>query len=258
VTADLAARAIAHRHAVHASVCDRLEPWAHGTAVRASDLPTFYTFNTVRVEDAAEGLSAEALAAVADRLQAGLSHRQVEVEVQATGERLRPGFAALGWHVERTVWMELEGAPRGVAARTGPGELSEVPFTRTRALREAWFGTSPFALGPDAVARFMAVEERVAARRGTRALMAWGPAGEPAGFAAFARSGPAAEVEQVYVEPSRRGRGTGGRLVAEAVRLAGAGRTWIVADDEDEAKRLYARLGFVPTWIQHVFTRTPG
>jgi hypothetical protein len=32
-----------------------------------------------------------------------------------------------------------------------------------------------------------------------------------------------------------------------------------VADDEEDAKRLYERLGFAPVWIQHHFTlRPPG
>jgi ribosomal protein S18 acetylase RimI-like enzyme len=251
-----AAPAIALRHAIHGLVCDQDRPWAHGRAVRATDLPSFYTYNSVRVEDAAEGLDAAGLAAAADELQAGLAHRQVEVEDVAAGERLRPGFEALGWVVERLAWMVLEGEPPGLA---GDGvELGEVPFARTRPLREAWFGTSALAGSPAARSHFLGVEERVATRRGTRALAAWGPSGDPLGFVAFSVLRDAAEVEQVYVVPRRRGQGTGAALVRAAVVAAGAPATWIVADDEGDAKRLYERLGFATAWIQHVFTRAPS
>ncbi len=74
----------------------------------------------------------------------------------------------------------------------------------------------------------------------------------------FRRDGDAAEIEQVYVTESERGRGTGGALVTAATRAAGASETFIVADDDGDSKRLYERLGFEPVWIQHVFTRRPG
>ena len=75
---------------------------------------------------------------------------------------------------------------------------------------------------------------------------------------AFSVLRDAAEVEQVYVVPRRRGHGTGAALVRAAVAAAGAPATWIVADDEGDAKRLYERLGFATAWIQHVFTRAPS
>jgi GNAT superfamily N-acetyltransferase len=249
-----AAAAIALRHAIHRLVCDEDRPWAHGRALRATDLPSYYTYNSVRVEDAAERLGPEALMTAVDELQHGLAHRQVEVEDQAAGERLRPGFEARGWVTERLAWMALRGAAagRGAAAHA---EVGEVPFARTRPLREAWFGSSALAGSPAARSHFLGVEERVATRRGTRALAAWGPGGDPLGFVAFSLIGEAAEVEQVYVVAERRGHGTGAALVRAAIAAAGAPVTWIVADDEGDAKRLYERLGFATAWIQHVFTR---
>jgi ribosomal protein S18 acetylase RimI-like enzyme len=255
-----AAPAIALRHAIHGLVCDEDRPWAHGHAVRATDLPSYYTYNSVRVEDGAQGLDTAGLVAAADELQAGLAHRQVEVEDPAAGERLRPGFDALGWVAERLAWMVLDGAPPRVGgdAVSAGVELGEVPFARTRPLREAWFGTSTLAGSPAARSHFLGVEERVAARRGTRALAAWGASGDPLGFVAFSVLGDAAEVEQVYVVPRHRGHGMGAALVYAAVAAAGARATWIVADDEGDAKRLYERLGFATAWIQHVFTRAPS
>src|ERR671923_220668 len=54
---------------------------------------------------------ADEVAHAADVLQGDLEHRQVEVEAEAAGARLRPGFQGLGWATERLVWMLLEGDP---------------------------------------------------------------------------------------------------------------------------------------------------
>jgi GNAT superfamily N-acetyltransferase len=250
----VSARAIAFHHAVHATVCDRVEPWEHGTVVFATAHPTYRILNVVRVEDAAEGLDAPGLAAIADRLQAGLTHRAVEVEDEAAGRRLRPGFDALGWDTERLVWMELEGPARG--GGVAPLELTEVPFPRTRALRAAWFADEPSDDDDGGDAFFDEVDE-VAARRGARALMAFDGAGDPAGYVTFTVAGDAAAVDEAYVDRRHRGAGIGGALVAAAVSAAGVARTWIVADDEGAPKRLYARLGFEPAWRQHSFVRLP-
>jgi ribosomal protein S18 acetylase RimI-like enzyme len=176
------------------------------------------------------------------------------VEDAAAGERLRPGFEALGWDAERLVWMELTGPAHGTQA---PAEIAEVPFERTRPLREAWFLGSGWMPTAEAARHFMDLEERVAARAGARALIAWGAAGEPVGYVTFSATRDGAEIQQAYVEPPRRGNGVGGALIDAAVAAAGAPTTLIVADDAEDAKRLYARLGFEPVWIQHQFTR-PG
>lgn len=245
-------RAIAWRRGQHAGLCDVVEPWEYGTAVRCTPLPTFWNYNSLRVEGPDTGVSADALVHAADVLQGDLQHRQVEIEDEAAGERLRPGFDALGWATERLAWMLLEGPPPA-----GP-DFDEVPFADTRTLRVEWTLTAPWATDEDAAQPFADHEDTVAALRGTRALLARDAAGAPAGFASFGTRDDGAEVEQVYVSPAHRGHGTGGGLVAAAARAAGRPATFIIADDEGDSKRLYARLGFVPVWLQHVFTRRPG
>jgi GNAT superfamily N-acetyltransferase len=182
-----------------------------------------------------------------------LTHRAVEIEDEAAGARLRPGFDALGWETEREVWMELEGSARSGAT---PVEVSEVPFPRTRGLRAAWFEEEPSGDDGPGDPFFDEIEE-VAAQRGARALLAWDGTGEPAGYVTFMVAGDAASVDEAYVSRRHRGVGIGGALVAAAVAAAGAARTWIVADDEGEPKRLYERLGFRPVWRQHSFVRLP-
>ena len=229
-----------------------IEPTEHGTMVRCTTLPTFWSYNSLRVEGPDSGVSADALVHAADVLQGHLAHRQVEVEDETAGARLRPRFEALGWASERLCWLLLDGEPP-----PGP-ELEEVPFPATRELRLEWGATFPWATSEEAARRFTDHEDTVAALRGSRALVARDDAGAPAGFASFNAQRGAAEIEQVYVTEPLRGRGIGGALVSAAARAAGAPATWIVADDEGDSKRLYERLGFRPVWIQHVFTRRPG
>jgi GNAT superfamily N-acetyltransferase len=245
------ARAIAWRRGQHAGLCDVIEPWQHGTAVRCTQLPTFWNYNSLRVEGPDTGVTADALARAADVLQGDLAHRQIEIEDEAAGERLRPAFDALGWATERLAWMLLDGPPP-----PGP-DFDEVPFADTASLRIEWARSAPWAPDEDAARGFADHEDSVAALRGTRALVARDDAGAPTGFVSFGTQGDGAEVEQVYVSPTQRDRGTGGGLVAAAARTAAGTATFIIADDEGDSKRLYARLGFVPVWMQHVFTRRP-
>ncbi len=83
-------RARAWRNALHASVCDVLEPWAHGTVVRATSRPTYWAFNVVRVEED-PAMSVGELAAFADQALAGLAHRRVDFDLVNAAEPLRAG-----------------------------------------------------------------------------------------------------------------------------------------------------------------------
>jgi GNAT superfamily N-acetyltransferase len=249
---DARERAIAWRHAEHERICDVVEATEHGTMVRCTRLPTFWNYNSLRVEGPDTGVSADALVHAADVLQGELAHRQVEIEDEGAGARLRPGFEVLGWAAERLSWLLLEGPPPA-----GP-DFEEVPFPATRPLRLEWAVTFPWSTDEDAAQRFAEHEDEVARLRGSRALIARGEGGRPVGFVSFGAQRGGAEVEQVFVTESERGGGTGGALVSAAARAAGARDTFILADDEGDSKRLYERLGFRPVWIQHVFTRRPG
>lgn len=247
-----ARRAIAWRHGYHAAVCNRVEPWAHGTVVRADDVPSYYEYNLARVEGADPLLEAEALAAAAEPSLAGLGHRRIEVEDTEAGARVAPGFGATGWIVERLAFLhrELPAAPPG---GTHGAVLRVEPFPATRELRRAWRGES---IWPEEEA-FGLSEELVAGRRGTRAVIGRHD-GEGSGFSAFSVHGDTAEVELVFCRPDRRNGGLGGALVARALEeahAAGARHALIEADDHGDAKRLYERLGFRPVWVRHVFTR---
>ena len=249
-----AERAIAWRHGYHAAVATRLLPWAHGTVVRADDVPGYYEYNLARVEGRDPRLDAAALAAAAEPALADLGHRRIEVEDTAAAARLAPGFAELGWVVERLAFLhrELPAAPPG---GTHGAELRTEGFEATRGLREVWQGDSIWGDEGD----FALVEEQVAGRRGTRAAVGY-LEGAPAGFAGFSAQGDTVEIETVFCLPERRNGGLGGALVARALEeghAAGARHALIEADDDGNSKRLYERLGFRTVWVRHVFTRVP-
>jgi hypothetical protein len=152
-----------------------IEPWAHGTVVRATRYPTYFQYNLVRVEED-PGMSAEALAAFADEALAEVEHRRVDVEPLDLAERLRPDFEAMGWLSDRLVWMRHE-AP---APRAGlPIAVEEAPWDAVRDLRVAWhYEDFPQVdLGDH-----LEEAREVAERRGVRVL-AVVERGEPVGWA---------------------------------------------------------------------------
>jgi GNAT superfamily N-acetyltransferase len=223
--------------------------WEHGTSVRCTEHPGFWDYNSLRLEGPDPGVSADELAGVAERFQEGLRHRRIEVEDEAAGARLRPGFERRGWKTARLVWLALADPPAGP-------DFEEVPLEVTRELRLEWARSDALEISEREFQRQADAEEDVARRRGLRALVARAN-GRPVGYTTFLTDGETAEVEQAFVEPALRGHGTGGGLVAAAARAGGASETFIVADDEGDPKRLYQRLGFRPVWIQHEFTRRP-
>ena len=228
-------------HAAHDAVCDTVEPWEHGTVVRASRYPTYFDYNLVRVEDHAE-LSVDALVAFADEALAGLTHRRVMFEVAAAGEPLRAGLESLGWKATPLVWMlHAGGAPPGhPTVRVEP-----VPYDAVHELRVGWLAEE----FPDLdVTDFLADARDLAISRGAE-ILAVVEDGEPVGFAQLERVGDAAEITDVFVRADRRGRGLGTAITQAAIGAAGeVGELWIVADADDRPKDLYARLGFRPVW----------
>jgi GNAT superfamily N-acetyltransferase len=77
-------------------------------------------------------------------------------------------------------------------------------------------------------------------------------------YALLERDGAAAEIASVFVHPDYRGAGRGTAVTRAAIEAAGDARDlWIVADDEDRPRQLYARLGFRPAWTTMEFLRLP-
>ena len=245
----MADRARAWRHAAHRAVCDVVEPWAHGTVVRATPYPSYFDFNLVRVETETD-MSVADLSAFADEALGGLAHRRLEFEHVEAADARRDEFAARGWTATRLLWMLHSGsAPEGPEIAVEP-----VPYDAVHELRARWMREHDLAEADDA--GYHAQAREVALLRGEEVL-AVREAGELVAFAQLTRDGArAAEIGEVYVHPAFRGGGRGTALTCAAIRAAGdVDDLWIVADDEERAKDLYVRLGFRPAWRTMEFTR---
>jgi ribosomal protein S18 acetylase RimI-like enzyme len=237
-------------HSAQAAVCDVIEPWEHGTIVRATRHPTYWDYNVVRVEDDVE-VSAEELVRVADHGLAGLPHRRAGFEFAARGEAVRDALEDLGWKATPLIWMRHGGqAP----AETGL-DVEEVHYDTVRHLRLAWHQEDFPAVD---VAGHLEEAKEVDMKRNPQVFAAF-ERDRPVGFAQLERAGGAAEVSSVYVDAEQRGRGLGTALTRAAIAAAGeVSDIWIVADDEDRPKELYARLGFRPVWKLFDFLRLPA
>lgn len=247
---DAAARARAWRNAEHAAVCDVLDPWAHGTVVRATRYPSYFAFNLVRVEED-PAMSVEELMAFADEALAGLAHRRVDFDLATAAEPMRAAFQAKGWRDERLLWMRHEAPlpPRIDVA------VEEVPYDAVDDLRLAWH-REDFP-DRDPAPNFRAQAREVDLLHGARVL-AVREGGVAVAFAQLERGGSTAEITQVYVHPEYRGAGHGTAITRAAIEAARDVRDlWIVADDEDRPKMLYSRLGFRPAWMTMEFLRPP-
>jgi ribosomal protein S18 acetylase RimI-like enzyme len=244
-----AARARDWNHGRQAAVCDVVEPWAHGTVLRATRYPVYFDFNVVRVEDD-PGMTVDDLVALADQALAGLGHRRVDFDIAAAAEPLREGFEAKGWRAVRLLWMRHEAPPP-----PGPDlPVEELHYDAVDDLRVAWHEEDFPGQDPGS---YHAYAREVSMRRSVRVL-AVREGGAPVAFAQIERDGAAAEITQVYVHPEHRGGGRGTAMTRAAIEAAGDARDlWIVADDEDRPKRLYARLGFRPAWTAMEFLRLP-
>jgi GNAT superfamily N-acetyltransferase len=234
---------------MHASVCDVLAPWEHGTVVRATRYPGYFDFNLVRVEDDAR-LSVDALLSFADEALDGLAHRRVSFENVDAAEPVRAGLEALDWETSRLVWMRHV-HPTPAAAEIA---VEQVSYDAVRDLRVAWQREDFPSV--DATAHYAEARE-VALLRGAEVLAVF-DGGAPVAFAQLERDREAAEITQVYVRPEYRGQGCGTAITRAAIQAAGhVSDLWIFADDDGRPKQLYARLGFRPVWKTMDFLRLP-
>jgi GNAT superfamily N-acetyltransferase len=245
-----AARARAWHHTVQATVCDVLEPWDHGTVVRASRYPMYFDFNAVRVEEH-PGMSVDALIAFADEALEGLDHRRVDIEPADVAAALRPDFQRRGWETQRLVWMVHQ-----TSEASGPAAIAveEVPYEAVHDLRVAWLEEDFQGLDLDS---YLTQAHEVANRLHAQVFAAH-QGGTPVAFAQLERLGRSAEISLVFVRADHRGRGLGTAITRAAIEaIDDLDELWIVADDEGRPKHLYARLGFNPAWTTVQALRLP-
>lgn len=245
--AKLAACALQWARRQQERLCDRIEPWEHGTVYRASRYLHYFDLNIVRVQDD-PGMSVEELIEFADRSLAGLEHRQIDFDSALVAEPLRRDFEAHGFKATRLVWMHFEGCrPSRITI-----PVTEVPYDALNALRVAWHQEDfPGRDGSE----YHADAREIRLALGTRSLAVHEDS-RPVAFAALDLGDDETEIGELYVLPEYRGHGRGTALTQTAIAAAGeVQHLWICADDEDRPKQLYARLGFRPVLTTTEFLR---
>jgi ribosomal protein S18 acetylase RimI-like enzyme len=255
-------RAFAFERDMHAAV-GRVVTAAWGQAFLDPALPRCHQRNFIAASgDSAARGDARALDGVAERLlgDAGMLHRCITV-AEPTDPRLHEGLIALGYHVERHVFLAL---PDG-AAPPRPVESVEVVEAAPEdvvAANEHYLLTDPATdYGRHAGTRADLLEHHrtyAAAGPATERIFAVTVAGAVLAWARLWTHGGVAQVEDVVCLAEYRGRGYGRAVVAAATRAAladGPELTFIVADDADWPKELYGRLGYGPIGHLGVYRR---
>ena len=234
------------------------EPTAFGTAFLNLDFPLRYDSNFVWVEPPLRGVHADALAADADRVlgEHGLAHRKLYVDDDLHGGRLAAAFLDLGWTAERLLIMSQvrEPEPRP------PVQVSELSFAEARPFLELVLRRQPYADSEEAVRQLTDIREVYEREAGARFFVAEVD-GQPGSVCELYVLGDVAQVEDVNTIEEFRSRGLGSAVVlaaAAAARARGADVVFLIADDADWPKELYARLGFDPVSRFWSFVRTPS
>lgn len=250
------AQALEFQRETVAMIAGEFTPIGEGWLVRARSLPLVWSLNQVRVSQPIR--FSEALALVEQQL-GDLPYRQLVVEDEASGRRLEAEFRSQGWEVEREVTMVLARRPDRDA---DTAVVTDVGEQEALALMRRWVAEDPDLNLTEEGLRQVVEFSRMSWRaRGARALGVRDEGGALAAMTLLYSDGATAQVEDVYTVPEARGRGFARALVTRAVTLAqeaGHELTFIVADDNDWPKELYARIGFEPAGHAWLFHREVG
>jgi ribosomal protein S18 acetylase RimI-like enzyme len=246
-------RALRFTWAVNEAAADEVVRIDEGAVLRTPSHPDAWSVNCLRLEPALGDLD---LAGV-ERLggeHLATPYLHVDIEEDATALRLFDAAKVAGWKTERELVMLLDRA----AAPVERGDVREGTLDEVLGLVGPWFIEE--GEPPDTVEQLVDRARREHAVYPER-LVIGEHEGAPAAMATVRVSGGVAQVEDVYALPQARGAGLGRAVTQEAVRLAaesGAEVIFIVADDQDWPKQLYAKLGFRPAGHRAQLHRPPG
>ncbi|HET8674021.1 MAG TPA: GNAT family N-acetyltransferase [Thermoleophilaceae bacterium] len=232
----------------------RTEPFEWGTAIFNERFPRVHDQNLLRLENGFGEVDARELAAEADRLQrpAGLSHRKLLVPDRAAGERLAPEFKELAWQRARNLVMAHRG--ERPAEPRHPVQVVDPESIRAARVRD-----SAHELDRTAGEQITGALELIGEVVESSSLFAVLAGGEAVSWCVLYEEGGIAEIDAVATAVEHRRHGYGRAVVEAATRAAldsGNELVFLIADDEDWPKELYAKVGYEPIGVRYEFTRT--
>lgn len=249
------ARALAFERASVAAAVAHVEELGWGTAYLEPALPLVYDENFIWAH--AAGLDAGEAMRAADRVLASLAHRRIIIDDEPTWRAASARFASAGWRWETETVMARRATPDRPesAVAVEEGALADIlPAV------EAYIASEPWGRHPRTCAELLAHHRRATAAVELERCFLVRDGGAPVAYCKLWRRGAVAQVEDVVVLPDARGRGFGRAVVTAALAAAGAMELellFIVADDDDWPKELYAKLGFRSVGRLRIFDRRP-
>ena len=237
------------------ALADEVRAIGPGSIVRTRGLPLVWTLNQLRIGAPAAFTD---IVALADEHQADLPYRHVVVDDDATARQVADEFAHAGWTVEREVIMTLtEDADRVVDAQA----VIELSEEQMLSLMRRWAVEDYPDISGAGLEQLAEYNRREGNLWAERRFGVTGDDGSALAVTKLRTSGATTWVEDVYTVPEARGHGFARMLVTHATeraRHAGGDLVFILADDDDWPKELYARIGFRPVGRAHVFHRAVG
>jgi GNAT superfamily N-acetyltransferase len=223
------------------SSAQEMRPIGPGFLVRAPSLPLVWTLNQIRIIETVTFVEAVALA---NQYQVGLPYRHIVVEDGPRGRRLEEAFRAAGWRVEREVVMALAEPPDREVDTSAVTALSEEQML---ALMRQWHVEEHPDISVDGLNQLAEWKRDEGRLWSERRFGIVDVQGSPMALTKLRSDGTMAWVEDVYTVSEARGRGYARMLVTHATKLARSADydlTFIIDDDDDWPKDLYARVGF--------------
>ena len=240
------------------AAAERTEELPWGRALFNDTFHHVYDLNLLRVDRATDELTAEVLAGEAERLHAaaGQAHRRVAVTDPELGASMAAGFRGLGWQVRRFLFMAQVREPDG-PPRVPVRDLEQAEHWEAK---RGFMSTAPEAYDDEVIQQLLerdVLKDKVVdfRRFGAEAD------GTVVSVCELYSDGATAQIEDVSTFEEHRGRGYARSTVltaAAAARDAGCDFVFLVADEDDWPKELYAKLGFDPIGTLYDFLKLPA
>src|SRR5262245_17506065 len=195
------------------AAASRIEAFPWGRAILHDGLRLVYDLNFLYVEHGKP--TAAQLAAEAERIQGAAGHTHRKVVVGGDGvDRLAPGFAELGWGLERLVVMPYRRAPDRAPDLVA---VAEVGHDDLRPVWEAGLRAEPAFRGRDDVVEQLLAHKRVIADSVPTRYFAAVADGEIASYCELYSREGVAQIESVMTLPAHRNRGLASAVVLRAL-----------------------------------------